>query len=167
MLNGCVRQRWPLAFVLATSLAATATVAGQVPPEPPPAPQPVPPGIPAPTHVVTEIRQALDDAVRRFQAMDSPGVLAHVSQQYRTGPLTKAVLAEQLQGLFALHETLQARVRIDDVRMVGGHAWIYSTGDVTGRLRWLGSSVPVLSWQRELEVARREGDRWLLFGYQQ
>ena len=38
---------------------------------------------------------------------------------------------------------------------------------VTGRLRWVGGSVPVLSWQRELEVARRENGRWRLYGYQQ
>ena len=58
-------------------------------------------------------------------------------------------------------------MRIDDVRMVGEHAWVYSTGEVTGRLRWLGGSVPVLSWQRELEVARRENGRWRLYGDQQ
>ena len=33
--------------------------------------------------------------------------------------------------------------------------------------RWLGGSVPVLSWQRELEVARRENGRWRLYGDQQ
>jgi hypothetical protein len=51
--------------------------------------------------------------------------------------------------------------------MVGELAWVYSTGEVSGRLRWVGGSVPVLSWQRELEVARRENGRWRLFGYQQ
>jgi hypothetical protein len=125
------------------------------------------PGRPAPAEIVVEIRQALDDAVRRFQAMDAAGVLVHVSEQYRTGPLTKRGLAEQLRALFAVHDQLHARVRIDEVRMVGDTAWVYSTGDVTGRVRWVGNSIPVLSWQRELEVARREGGRWRLYGDQQ
>jgi hypothetical protein len=125
------------------------------------------PGTPASAEVVVEIRQALDDAVRRFQAMDAPGVLAHVSERYQTGALTKRGLAEQLRALFAVHDQLQARVRIDAVRMVGEDAWVYSTGDVTGRVRWVGQAIPVLSWQRELEVARREGGRWRLYGYQQ
>ena len=124
-------------------------------------------GVAAPDHVVAEIQQALDDAVRRFDAMDSAGVLKHVSDQYRTSPLTKPLLGEQLRAIFALHDQVRARVRIDEVRLVGEHAWIYSTGTVTGRLRWTGHSVPVLAWEHELEVARREGGRWRLFGYQQ
>jgi hypothetical protein len=125
------------------------------------------PGSPAPEHVVAEIRQALDVAISRFAAMDEAGVMAYVSPQYRTGTLTKSGIAEQLRAVFVIHDQVSARVRIDDVRMVGDLAWVYSTGAVTGRLRWVGGSVPVLSWQRELEVARRENGRWRLFGYQQ
>jgi len=124
-------------------------------------------GSPAPEHVVAEIRLELDAAISRFAAMDEAGVLAYVSPQYRTGTLTKAGIAEQLRAVFAIHDQVRARVRIDDVRMVGELAWVYSTGEVSGRLRWVGGSVPVLSWQRELEVARRENGRWRLFGYQQ
>jgi len=125
------------------------------------------PGKPAPEAVVAEIRVALDAAIARFAAMDEAGVLDYVSPQYRTGTLTKAGIAEQLRAVFAIHDQVRARVRVDDVRIVGGLAWVYSTGDVTGRLRWVGGTVPVLSWQRELEVARRENGRWRLFGYQQ
>ena len=125
------------------------------------------PGSPASEAVVAEIRVALDAAISRFAAMDEAGVLAYVSPQYRTGTLTKAGIAEQLRAVFAVHDQMRARVRIDDVRIVDGLAWVYSTGDVTGRLRWVGGTVPVLSWQRELEVARRENGRWRLFGYQQ
>ena len=125
------------------------------------------PGTPAPEPVVAEIRQALDGAVSRFAAMDEAGVMAYVSPQYRTGTLTKQGIAEQLRAVFAIHDQVRARVRVDEVRMVGDVAWVYSTGDVTGRLRFVGGSVPVLSWQRELEVARRENGRWRLFGYQQ
>jgi hypothetical protein len=125
------------------------------------------PGSPAPEPVVAEIRQALAGAISRFAAMDEAGVLAYVSPQYRTGTLTKRGIAEQLRAVFAIHDQVRARVRIDEVRMVGDVAWVYSTGDVTGRLRFVGGSVPVLSWQRELEVARRENGSWRLFGYQQ
>jgi len=152
-------------LVWIASLLSATLVAGQQRSESPPSQSP--PGAPAPASVVAEIRLALNDAVRRVEAMDEPGVLAHVSEQYRTGPMTKALLREQLRTLFAVHDQIKASVRIDEVRIVGEHAWIYSTGEVTGRLRWVGSSVPVLAWERELEVARREAGRWRLFGYQQ
>jgi hypothetical protein len=144
---------------IATALAAPDIASA------PPSPAALP-GSPAPAHVVTEIRQTLDAAIARFDAMDGAGVLAHVSAQYRTGTLTKAGIAEQLRALFAIHDQVRAQVRIDEVRMVGEHAWVYSSGAVTGRLRLIGGSAPVLSWERELEVARRENGRWRLFGYQ-
>jgi hypothetical protein len=152
-------------MVVVAYLLSAAMVTGQDRSDAPPSPRA--PGVPAPASVVAEIRQALDDAIRRVEAMDEPALLAHVSEQYRTGPITKAVLREQLRALFAVHDQLKASVRIDEVRIVGDHAWVYSTGEVTGRLRWVGSSVPVLVWERELEVARREAGRWRLFGYQQ
>jgi len=156
-------HRLGLGIALAAWLTATAALGA---PATPPAPEP-PPGTPAPPHVIHEIRRSLHDAVHRFDAMDAAGVLAHVSDRYRTGPLTKPLLAEQLRALFTLHDQVKAHVRIDEVRLVGDHAWVYSTGGVTGRVRWIGGSVPVLSWQRELEVARLEDGRWRLFGYQQ
>jgi len=150
----------------AAALLAVVAIPGAGATGGPPEPEP-PPGAPAPPAVVREIEQALADAIRRFEAMDAAGVLAHVSDHYRTGPFTKRVLAEQLSALFALHDELRARVRVDEVRMVGEHAWVYSSGAITGRLRLIGGTVPVLAWERELEVARREGGRWRLFGYQQ
>ena len=99
--------------------------------------------------------------------MDEAGLLALVSAQYRTDTLTKAGIADQLRTIFTLHDQVRVRVRIDDVRMVGEHAWVYSTGQVTGRLRVVGSWILVASWQRELEIARRENGRWRLYGYQQ
>jgi hypothetical protein len=94
-------------------------------------------------------------------------VLAHVSDRYWTGPLTKPALRAQLFALFQLYEALQARVRIDDVRLVGEHAWVYSTGEVSGRLPVVGSWMALYTWERELEVARRENGVWRLYGYQQ
>ena len=126
-----------------------------------------PPGSPAPPQVVAEIRQVVEAALSRFHAMDEAGLLAMVSAQYRTDTLTKAGIADQLRTIFTLHDQVRARVRIDDVRMVGEHAWVYTTGQVTGRLRVVGSWIPVASWERELEIARREDGRWRLYGYQQ
>ena len=125
------------------------------------------PGSPAPPQTVAEIRETVEAALARFHAMDQSGLLAMVSAQYRTDTLTKAGIAEQLRTVFTLHDQVRVRVRIDDVRMVGEHAWVYSTGQVTGRLRVVGSWILVASWQRELEIARREDGRWRLYGYQQ
>jgi hypothetical protein len=50
------------------------------------------------------------------------------------------------------------------VRMVDGAAWVYSTGEVSGRLRGIGAWTTVLSWEREPEVARRESNTWRLAG---
>jgi hypothetical protein len=154
-----------LVLVLAAWLPV-ALVHAQSPAPPAATPPAPPPGMPAPAPVVAELSQALGDAVARFNAGDTRGVLAYVSEQYRTGGLTKAGLAEQLQALYAVHDQLTARIRLDDVRMIGDQAWVYTTGEVVGRLRLVGSSLPLFSWQREPEVARREGGRWKLFGDQ-
>ena len=125
------------------------------------------PGSPAPASLVSELQAELNTAVQQMQRRDTEGVLSHVSEQYRTGPFTKAGLRRQLQTMFALYDTLTVRVRIDTVRMLGDQAWVYSTGEVNGRLQWVGRWVPVLSWQRQLEVARRENGVWRVIGYQQ
>lgn len=124
------------------------------------------PGTPAPPAVRREIQAVLDDAIRRFDAGDAAGVLTHVSEHYRTGVLTKPLLAEQLRALYAVNDRVRARVRIDDVRLVGEHAWVYSTGEVSGSVRVVGGSVPILWWEKELEILRREAGRWRLYGYQ-
>ena len=134
-----------------------------------PLPHPVraqapPPGTPAPDATLRELQQALADATLRFHAMDTAGVLAHVSPQYRNGPITKASIREHLLTLFALYDTVRARIRLDEVRMVDGAAWVYSTGLVSGRLRGIGAWTTVLSWEREPEVARRDQNAWRLVG---
>jgi len=142
--------------LLAAPLAADAPQAGKVLP-----------WDPAPHKVILELQQALAHAIERFQAMDEAGVLSHVSDRYRTDPLTKAAIREQLRVMFALYDTLRAQVRIDEARTAGEQAWVYSTGEVSGRLRWLGTWTPILSWQHEPEVAQREQGVWRLYGYQQ
>ena len=94
-------------------------------------------------------------------------MLAHVSDRYWTSPLTKPALRAQLTALFQIYEVLQARVGIDEVRLVGEHAWVYSTGEVSGRLPFVGAWMTVYGWEWELEVARRENGVWRLYGYQQ
>lgn len=131
---------------------------------PPARAQAPPPGAPAPEPAARELRQALAAATARFEALDPAGVLAHVSDQYRNGPLTKASLREHLLAMFALYDTVRARIRVDEVRMVDGAAWVYSTGEISGRLRGVGAWITALSWEREPEVARREGAAWRLVG---
>jgi hypothetical protein len=158
-------------FCFGSLLAGTiwlAAVPAARPADPiPPAPSQESPGTPAPASLVSELQAELNTAVQQMQRRDTEGVLSHVSEQYRTGPFTKAALRKQLQTMFALYDAMTVRVRIDTVRMLGDQAWVYSTGEVTGRLQWVGSWVPVLSWQRQLEVARRENGVWRLIGDQQ
>ena len=127
----------------------------------------VSPWDPAPRKVILELQQALAQAIARFQAMDEAGVLSHVSDRYRTDTLTKAGIRDQVRVMFSLYDTLRAQVRIDEARTAGEQAWVYSTGEVSGRLRWIGAWTPILSWQREPEVAQREQGVWRLYGYQQ
>lgn len=149
-----------LALLIASGLALLA--ASPAPPEPGKAL----PGAPAPASVVGEVQRELTHATGRLQAMDAEGVLGHVSDRYRTDSFTKAALREQLRILFSLYDTLTSKVQIDEVRTVGGEAWVYSTGELSGRLRGVGLWMPVLSWTREAEVARREQGVWRLYGNQ-
>jgi hypothetical protein len=132
-----------------------------------PAPTPGRPGTPAPQQLVAELQLTLARAVQRFEARDTEGVIAHISDQYRTGPLTKTGIRAQLVGIFTFYEAVRAQVRIDEVRMVGDQAWVWSTGEALGRLPLVGQWMSLFTWERELEVARREGGAWRLFGYQQ
>ncbi|HZE36027.1 MAG TPA: hypothetical protein VE482_05975 [Candidatus Eisenbacteria bacterium] len=142
--------------VLAVLVASAATEQGKPPP-----------GVPAPRHVVFELQQELTHATGRLQAMDEAGVLSHLSDRYRSDSFTKAAVREQLRLLFSLYDTLRPSVQIDEVRTVGEEAWVYSTGEVSGRLRGVGVWMPVLSWKHEREVARREQGVWRLYGNQQ
>ncbi len=154
--------------VLVVVLAVASSAAGQSSPATPTTPGAAEePGTPASPVVVAELRQALAGTIERFDRMDLDGVLANVSDRYRTGPLTKPVLRDQLSVLFATHDRVHATVRIDNVRMIGDRAWVYSTGTVTGRLRVIGADVSLFAWDRAPEVAWREGGRWRLIGDQQ
>jgi hypothetical protein len=148
----------------------------EAPGSPPPAAAPAqpaapaaeaPPGSPAPPAVVAEIRAAIAHAVERFEARDTEGVLAHVSDEYWTGPLGKRAIRAQLLTILQIHQQVRARVRLDDVRMVGEHAWVWTTGSMSGQLALVGQWMQLFVWERELEIARREQGVWRLYGYQQ
>jgi hypothetical protein len=120
---------------------------------------------PAPAAVVAQMRTAVEQARRQFEARDQASLLATVSEQYRSSGITKPALRDQLQAMFGLYRELQARVTVDRVEMVNGGAWVYTTGEVAGRLPMVGW-VTVLTWQTEPEVVRREATGWRLFGFQ-
>ena len=124
------------------------------------------PGVAAPRSVVVELKDALGHATGRLRARDEAGVLSHVSDGYRSGSLTKPAIREQLHALFAIYDSLQAKVQIDEARAVGEDVWVYSTGEVSGRVRGLGMWMSIYSWKREPEVARREQGVWRLYGDQ-
>jgi hypothetical protein len=140
---------------------------GPAAPPAPAAPTPARPGQPASAPVVAELRSVLARAVERFEARDVNGVMIHISEQYRTGPFTKPTVRTQLATMFRIYDAMRATVRIDEVRIVGDQAWVYSTGEAAGRLPFVGQWITILWWERELEVARRENGAWRLFGYQQ
>jgi hypothetical protein len=160
-------RSWGFAAIVAGAVWLAAMPSAHAVDPAPQAPPQDPPGTAASAPVISELQAELNIAVQQMQRRDTEGVLSHVSEQYRTGPFTKAGLRRQLQTMFALYDAVSVRVRIDTVRMLGDQAWVYSTGEVNGRLQWVGRWVPVLSWQRELEVARRENGVWRLIGYQQ
>ena len=140
-----------LALVVATTTAT-------------PAPQPRTVS-PAPPEVIAELQPLVERARQRFEARDAGGVLANVSEQYRTAGMTKASLREQLLAMFTLYDAMRVRLTIDRVQLVEGAVWVYTSGEVTGRLGFLGW-MRVLAWQNEPEVARRESAGWRLFGFQ-
>jgi hypothetical protein len=150
----------PSAQPAAPAAPAGPPASGTTPPDPRP-------GSPAPRAVVDAIRASIQQAVARFEARDAEGVLAQVSDQYWTGPLGKRALRAQLNTILSVHQQVRARVQLDDVRLVGEHAWVWTTGEVNGQLALVGQWLRLFVWEHELEVARREDGVWRLYGYQQ
>jgi len=171
-LLGSVAPEAPRAQVAPPPAAPSppSTPAGPAPPAPTPT-VPTPgrsrPGTPAPSQVVQELQATLAQGIQRFEAKDLNGVLALISDKYWTGPFTKSTVRAQLLTMFQVNQQVRAKARIDEVRMVGELAWVYSTGDVSGQLPLVGHWVTLLWWERELEIARRENGAWRLYGYQQ
>ena len=144
------------------ALAVLVLGAATTPATPAPQPKVV---TPAPPELIAELRPIVERARQRFEARDAGGVLASVSEQYRSAGMTKAGLREQLLSMFALYDTMRVRLTVDRVQLVDGAVWVYTSGEVSGRLPLLGW-MTVLTWRNEPEVARREGAIWRLFGFQ-
>jgi len=153
-------RHWRGITLLALTLWAGASLPAGSAPEPAPRV-----ATPAPPEVVTEIQQSVERARQRFEGRDAGGVLAQVSEQYRSSGLTKSAVRQQLLAMLGLYEAVRARVVVDQVQIVDGDVWFHTTGQITGRLPLLGW-MTVLVWQNEPEVARREGAAWRLFGFQ-
>ena len=120
---------------------------------------------PAPPGTAEELSVVIEQARLRFVARDAAGVLTHVADNYRSAGVTKPDVRQHLLTLYSLYDQLRARVQLDHVEIVDGDVWFYTTGEVMGRLPLVGW-VTVLSWQREPEVARRQGNAWRLIGFQ-
>jgi hypothetical protein len=131
----------------------------------PAAPPPARVATPAPPAVTAEVARLVEAARQRFEARDAAGVLTNVSEQYRSAGFTKGAVRQQLLAMFGLYQEVRARVSVDAVEVVDGATWFYTTGEVLGRLPLMGW-MPVLTWQREPEVVRREGAALRLFGFQ-
>jgi hypothetical protein len=156
-------RAWLRTIVLVMLLAVAAPApAAQAPTAPAPQPKAATPASPA---LVAELRPIVERARQRFEARDAGGVLANVSDQYRSAGMTKAALREQLLSMFTLYDAMRVRLTIDRVQLVDGAVWVYTSGEVNGRLPLLGW-MRVLAWQNEPEVARRESAGWRLFGFQ-
>jgi hypothetical protein len=124
------------------------------------------PGAPASADVREAIESTIRTAIRRLEARDVGGVLVHVSEQYRTEDLTKVGIRDQLSAVVALYDALRVRLRVDDVRVAGDTAWIWTTGELMGRLPVLPVWTSAFTWERMPEVARRENGAWRLYGFQ-
>ena len=157
---------WSAALVIL--LASVASVGGQTPAPGPAAPAPAEPPkpveVPVTPQVFNEVQRALTEAIARFEAMDENGVMANVSDRYQSGPLTKPLVRQQLRAMFAANDAVRARVQIREMRMIGDRLWVSSTGDVTGRVRFLGTPITLLAWSDAWDVAWREDGRWRLIG---
>jgi len=152
-------SRRPLTLALLTLATLGVLSAGPAPAPPPKV------ATPAAPEVVAEVNRLVEAARQRFEARDTAGVLTYVSEQYRSGGLTKGDVRQQLLAMFGLYQEVRARVSVDAVQVVDGATWLYTTGEVSGRLPFMGW-MPVLAWQREPEVVRREGAQLRLFGFQ-
>jgi len=153
------RRRW-----LALAASGVATFGGARSVAAAGATSPIP-AVAAPPELVNELRAEIEAARQRFEARDVNGVLAYVSDRYRSSGFTKASVREHLTTMFSVYDQLRARVSVDQVHLVDGSPWMYTSGEVNGRLPLLGPA-PVLSWQRQPEIVRREGAIWRLFGFQ-
>src|SRR3989442_10684164 len=108
-----MRRCLALALVIWLPAATTSAAPGSAPSAPATAS-----GAVAPDHVVAEIQQALDAAVRSFDAMDSAGGVAQKFNQYTTHPLTKPRLTGERRRVFTPPIPEEGPASTDEVDLV-------------------------------------------------
>ena len=160
-----MRWRFPLSCAARALAVPLVLLLSPATANPPAAPAPARVAVPTAPEVAAEVARLVEEARRRFEARDAGGVMAHVSERYRSAGLTKRDVREQLLAMYGVYPEVRARVTVDAVEIVDGATWLYTTGAVSGRLPLMGW-MPVLTWQREPEVVRREGADLRLYGFQ-
>ncbi len=114
-----------------------------------------------------EIRQAIAEGVKAFEAGDLPRLMAMVSESYRSGPITKEGIRLQLLGIFQANRELHVSLKIREIRLRGDLVFVRFGGEVTGRPLLWPYRVVIFEWEDLVEVGRREGTVWRLYGDQQ
>ena len=121
----------------------------------------------SPTSHDVEIRQRIAGGVKAFEAENLRGLLVMVSDFYRSGPITKEALRLQLLGIFQANRELRVALKIHEIRVRGDLVYVRSSGEVTGQPLFWPYRVVIFEWEDLVEVGRREGPVWRLYGDQQ
>ena len=114
-----------------------------------------------------EVRRAIADGVKLFEAENLPRLMAMVSDSYRSGPMTKEAIRLQLLGIFQANRELHVTLKIREIRLRGDLVFVRFGGQVTGQPLLWPYRVVIFEWQDLVEVGRREGTVWRLYGDQQ
>jgi len=114
-----------------------------------------------------EIRERVAEGVKTFEAEDLPRLMAMVSDGYRSGPMRKEAIRLQLLGIFQANRELHVTLKIREIRLRGDLVFVRFGGQVTGQPLLWPYRVVIFEWQDLVEVGRREGTVWRLYGDQQ
>jgi hypothetical protein len=114
-----------------------------------------------------EIRQRVAAEVKAFEAEDLARLMAMVSNSYQSGPITKEGIRLQLLGIFQANRELGVTLKIHEIRFRGDLVFVRSSGEVAGRPLLWPYRVVIFEWQDLVDVGRREGTVWRLYGDQQ
>lgn len=114
-----------------------------------------------------EIRERVAEGVKAFEAEDLPRLMAMISDGYRSGPMRKEAIRLQLLGIFQANRELHVTLKIREIRLRGDLVFVRFGGQVTGQPLLWPYRVVIFEWQDLVEVGRREGTVWRLYGDQQ
>jgi len=114
-----------------------------------------------------EIRPLVAAGVALFEAEDLSRLMAMVSDSDRSGPMTKERIRFQLLGIFQANRELHVTLKIREIRLRGDLVFFRFGGQVTGQPLLWPYRVVIFEWQDLVEMGRREGTVWRLYGDQQ